>query len=84
MSNLRGAGSCSGRAEGFFDTFDINGVPTSIMGCIQTVEFGAVEGEFASGRLQDFERNLAMASLASFLTSALGCFNKGSMEGMVS
>ena len=42
------------RAEGFFDTLDINGVPTSIMGCIQTVEFGAVEGEFASGRLQDF------------------------------
>src|SRR6266851_1895840 len=42
------------RAEGFLDTIEINGKPASVMGCIQTVEFGAVEGDNAGERLQDF------------------------------
>src|SRR5260370_40916272 len=28
------------RAEGFLDTVSINGEPRSVMGCVQTVEFG--------------------------------------------
>jgi len=42
------------RAEGFFDTLEINGKPVSVMGCIQTVEFGEVKGDDAGDRLRDF------------------------------
>jgi hypothetical protein len=42
------------RAEGFLDTVPINGQPRSVMGCVQTVEFGEVAGDDAGARLQDF------------------------------
>src|SRR5438093_5209303 len=42
------------RAEGFLDTVEINGKPASVMGCVQTVEFGEVNGNNAGDRLQDF------------------------------
>src|SRR6266852_5770439 len=42
------------RAEGFLDTLEINGKPVSVMGCIQTVEFGEVKADNAGDRLQDF------------------------------
>jgi hypothetical protein len=42
------------RAEGFLDELEINGKTTSVMGCIQTVEFGPVTGDHAADRLQDF------------------------------
>ena len=42
------------KAEGFLDKLDINGKSTSVMGCIQTVEFGEVKGDHAADRLQDF------------------------------
>ena len=42
------------RAEGFFDTLHINGKPTTVMGCIQTVEFGEIKRDNAQDRLQDF------------------------------
>lgn len=41
-------------AEGFFDTLTIGGKVTSVMGCVQTVQFGRVEGANAAGRLREF------------------------------
>ena len=42
------------RAEGFFDTVPINGQPRSVMGCVQTVEFGKVSGANAAERVRQF------------------------------
>src|SRR5207244_9726242 len=42
------------RAEGFLDTLEINGRNTSVMGCVQTVEFGDAPESNAAQLLEDF------------------------------
>jgi hypothetical protein len=41
-------------AEGFFDELPINGVPHSVMGCVQTVDFAPAPAGDAAARLREF------------------------------
>jgi hypothetical protein len=52
--NLKRTYRVPNRAEGFLETLDINGKSTTVMGCVQTVEFGEMAGDDAAARLEDF------------------------------
>ncbi|MEX2264660.1 MAG: hypothetical protein WD696_22085 [Bryobacteraceae bacterium] len=52
--NLKKAFRLKNRAEGFFGRLNVNGTPTSIMGCVQDVDFGFVNGANSAARLRDF------------------------------
>ena len=42
------------RAEGFFDWLEISGRKFSVMGCVQSVDFGRLDGDDAASRLKNF------------------------------
>ena len=52
--DLKNSYRLSNRAEGFFGTLPINGVPRTVMGCRQEVQFGKFPGDATAARLEEF------------------------------